>query len=42
MIRVTCQLVCKSSPSTRLDALVNNAVLGGQTPVVDMTDDEWE
>ena len=26
----------------RLDILVNNAGLGGQTPVVDMTDEEWD
>ncbi|OAN42378.1 (5R,7aS)-5-hydroxy-7a-methyl-1-oxo-2,3,5,6,7,7a-hexahydro-1H-indene-carboxyl-CoA reductase [Mycolicibacterium iranicum] len=26
----------------RLDVLVNNAGLGGQTPVIDMTDDEWD
>lgn len=26
----------------RLDVLVNNAGLGGQTPVADMTDDEWD
>ena len=26
----------------RLDVLVNNAGLGGQTPVLDMTDDEWD
>lgn len=26
----------------RLDVLVNNAGLGGQTPVMDMTDDEWD
>ena len=26
----------------RLDVLVNNAGLGGQTPVADMTDEEWE
>jgi len=26
----------------QLDVLVNNAGLGGQTPVVDMTDDEWD
>jgi len=26
----------------RLDVLVNNAGLGGQTPVVDMTDEEWD
>ncbi|VEG58020.1 dehydrogenase of uncharacterised specificity, short-chain alcohol dehydrogenase like protein [Mycolicibacterium aurum] len=26
----------------RLDVLVNNAGLGGQTPVVDMSDDEWD
>lgn len=26
----------------RLDVLVNNAGLGGQTPVVNMTDDEWD
>jgi len=26
----------------RLDVLVNNAGLGGQTPVVAMTDDEWD
>jgi 3-oxoacyl-[acyl-carrier protein] reductase len=26
----------------RLDVLVNNAGLGGETPVVDMTDDEWD
>ena len=26
----------------RVDVLVNNAGLGGQTPVVDMTDDEWD
>ena len=26
----------------RLDVLVNNAGLGGTTPVVDMTDDEWD
>lgn len=26
----------------RIDVLVNNAGLGGQTPVVDMTDDEWD
>jgi 3-oxoacyl-[acyl-carrier protein] reductase len=25
-----------------VDVLVNNAGLGGQTPVVDMTDDEWD
>jgi 3-oxoacyl-[acyl-carrier protein] reductase len=26
----------------RIDVLVNNAGLGAQTPVVDMTDDEWD
>src|SRR6202035_1883830 len=26
----------------RLDVLVNNAGLGGQTPVVDMGDEEWD
>ncbi|RFD24665.1 short chain dehydrogenase [Mycobacterium uberis] len=26
----------------RIDVLVNNAALGGQTPVIDMTDDEWD
>ena len=26
----------------RVDVLVNNAGLGGETPVVDMTDDEWD
>ncbi|MFM9035700.1 MAG: (5R,7aS)-5-hydroxy-7a-methyl-1-oxo-2,3,5,6,7,7a-hexahydro-1H-indene-carboxyl-CoA reductase [Mycobacterium sp.] len=26
----------------RFDVLVNNAGLGGQTPVVDMTDEEWD
>ena len=26
----------------RLDVMVNNAGLGGQTPVVDMTDDQWD
>jgi len=26
----------------RIDVLVNNAGLGGQTPVVEMTDDEWD
>jgi 3-oxoacyl-[acyl-carrier protein] reductase len=26
----------------RIDVLVNNAGLGGQTPVVDMTDEEWD
>jgi 3-oxoacyl-[acyl-carrier protein] reductase len=26
----------------RLDVMVNNAGLGGQTPVIDMTDDEWD
>ena len=26
----------------RLDVLVNNAGLGGETPVVDMIDDEWD
>ena len=26
----------------RLDILVNNAGLGGQTPVIDMTDEEWD
>ncbi|MGD9621818.1 MAG: (5R,7aS)-5-hydroxy-7a-methyl-1-oxo-2,3,5,6,7,7a-hexahydro-1H-indene-carboxyl-CoA reductase [Mycolicibacterium sp.] len=26
----------------RLDILVNNAGLGGQTPIVEMTDDEWD
>src|SRR6202021_1313954 len=26
----------------RLDVLVNNAGLGGQTPVVDMTDEAWD
>ena len=26
----------------RLDGLVNNAGLGGETPLVDMTDDEWD
>jgi 3-oxoacyl-[acyl-carrier protein] reductase len=26
----------------RLDVLVNNAGLGGETPVVDMTDEEWD
>src|SRR4051794_20432672 len=26
----------------RIDVLINNAGLGGQTPVVDMTDDEWD
>ena len=26
----------------RIDVLVNNAGLGGQTPVVDMTDEDWD
>lgn len=26
----------------RVDVLVNNAGLGGQTPIVDMTDEEWD
>jgi 3-oxoacyl-[acyl-carrier protein] reductase len=26
----------------RIDVLINNAGLGGQTPVIDMTDDEWD
>ena len=26
----------------RIDVLVNNAGLGGETPVVDMTDDQWD
>jgi 3-oxoacyl-[acyl-carrier protein] reductase len=26
----------------RIDVLINNAGLGGQTPVADMTDDEWD
>lgn len=26
----------------RLDVLVNNAGLGGQTPIIEMTDDEWD
>src|SRR6201993_4013284 len=26
----------------RIDVLVNNAGLGGQTPVADMTDEEWD
>nr|PZN21394.1 MAG: short chain dehydrogenase [Mycolicibacterium hassiacum] len=26
----------------RIDVLVNNAGLGGQTPVIDMTDEEWD
>jgi len=26
----------------RMDVLVNNAGLGGQTPVIDMTDEEWD
>ncbi len=26
----------------RIDVLVNNAGLGGQTPVIDMSDDEWD
>ena len=26
----------------RIDVLVNNAGLGGETPVIDMTDDEWD
>ncbi|NED69645.1 SDR family NAD(P)-dependent oxidoreductase, partial [Streptomyces sp. SID10244] len=26
----------------RIDVLVNNAGLGGETPVADMTDDEWD
>jgi 3-oxoacyl-[acyl-carrier protein] reductase len=26
----------------RIDVLVNNAGLGGQTPVIDMADDEWD
>jgi 3-oxoacyl-[acyl-carrier protein] reductase len=26
----------------RIDVLVNNAGLGGQTPVIEMTDDEWD
>ncbi|TVS90947.1 SDR family oxidoreductase [Mycobacterium helveticum] len=26
----------------RMDVLINNAGLGGQTPVVDMTDEEWD
>ena len=30
------------SAAGRLDVLVNNAGLGGQTPVVDMSDDEWD
>ena len=26
----------------RIDVLVNNAGLGGETPVVDMTDEQWD
>jgi 3-oxoacyl-[acyl-carrier protein] reductase len=26
----------------RIDVLINNAGLGGQTPVIDMTDDKWD
>ena len=40
--QIDAMISCTTARLGRLDVLVNNAGLGGQTPVVDMTDEEWD
>ncbi|EUA23181.1 short chain dehydrogenase [Mycobacterium xenopi 4042] len=41
-VQVDALIASTSARMGRMDVLVNNAGLGGQTPVVDMTDEEWD
>ncbi|GGK59752.1 SDR family oxidoreductase [Nocardia camponoti] len=41
-VRDTAQVNNLIEASGRIDILVNNAGLGGETPVVDMTDEQWD
>ena len=41
-LRCTPWLACTTARLGRMDVLVNNAGLGGNTPVIEMTDEEWD
>jgi 3-oxoacyl-[acyl-carrier protein] reductase len=41
-VQVDALIASTTARMGRMDVLVNNAGLGGQTPVVDMTDEEWD